>query len=436
MAAARERGLQVLPHGVSLSLGGADRPDRRRLDRLASVAERTGAPLVSEHIAFVRAGGRESGHLLPVPRTREALEILVENVALARDALPVPLALEHVAALVEWPGAEMDEAAFVGELLERTGALLLLDLSNLYANAHNHGYDALDALVPYPLGRIAYVQSAAGRSATASITTPTRTPSCPASCASSRSSSRPSTPRACCWSATTTLRLSRSSPPSWARSQTRCGGAVSAVPPADDARASLAARQAALLEALLRGSGYPQGFCAVNAGTAGRSLRRKRARAVARAWPALATALGDRLEARFDEFERTDDAPRTGDPLRDGLAFAGWLRRTGAQHGEDVRVEVLLARAALARGGLFVGVARLRRPHRGCSSSCGCHAVASSAAACVSATEARMDGWRALWVLRPSRFADERQRREPPGPPTRRSVRHARSNRAPLLHTP
>src|SRR5204862_4752470 len=82
VAAARERGLQVVPHGVSLSLGGAERPDRARLEHLAAVAERVGAPLVSEHIAFVRAGGRESGHLLPVPRTRAALEILAEDVAI------------------------------------------------------------------------------------------------------------------------------------------------------------------------------------------------------------------------------------------------------------------------------------------------------------------------------------------------------------------
>ena len=162
VAAARDRGLQVVPHGVSLSLGGAERPDAERLARLASVAERVDAPLVSEHIAFVRAGGRESGHLLPVPRTREALEILTENVTIAQDALPVPLALEHVAALVEWPGAEMDEATFVDELLRRTDAHLLLDLSNLYANAHNHGYDARDALVRYPLQRIAYVHVGGG----------------------------------------------------------------------------------------------------------------------------------------------------------------------------------------------------------------------------------------------------------------------------------
>jgi uncharacterized protein (UPF0276 family) len=162
LALARERGLQVIPHGIRLSLGGAERPDPARLDHLAAVAQGVGAPLVSEHIAFVRADGIEAGHVLPVARTHEALEILTENVLLAQERLPVPLALEHVAAMVEWPGAEMDEAAFVCELLDRTGALLLLDLSNLYANAHNHGYDAARALGRFPLQRIAYVHVGGG----------------------------------------------------------------------------------------------------------------------------------------------------------------------------------------------------------------------------------------------------------------------------------
>ncbi|MDX6718914.1 MAG: uncharacterized protein QOJ63_1168 [Solirubrobacteraceae bacterium] len=162
LLAARERGLEVIPHGIRLSLGGAERPAPERLDHLAAVAERLAAPLVSEHIAFVRADGVEAGHVLPVARTHEALKILTENVLLAQERLPVPLALEHVAAMVEWPGAEMDEATFVCELLERTGALLLLDLSNLYANAHNHGYDAAQALGRFPLRRIAYVHVGGG----------------------------------------------------------------------------------------------------------------------------------------------------------------------------------------------------------------------------------------------------------------------------------
>ena len=152
----------MVPHGVRLSLGSADEPDPARVGHLAGLAERLGAPLVSEHVAFVRGGGLEAGHLLPVPRTRAALGVLAANVRLAQAELGVPLALEHVAALLEWPAPELDEAAFLTELLDRTGALLLLDLANLYANARNHGGDPLAFLDALPLERIAYVHVAGG----------------------------------------------------------------------------------------------------------------------------------------------------------------------------------------------------------------------------------------------------------------------------------
>ena len=156
------RGIQVIPHGVGLSLGGADPPDGQRLKALARLAERLKAPLVSEHLAFVRAGGQESGHLLPLPRTRDALAVVVENVRLARAELPVPLALENVACLFEWPGGEMSEADFLAEVLERADVLLLLDVENLYANARNHGQDPLAFLERLPLHRLAYVHIAGG----------------------------------------------------------------------------------------------------------------------------------------------------------------------------------------------------------------------------------------------------------------------------------
>src|SRR2546429_2903303 len=156
------RGVPVIVHGLSLSLGGAERPDGQRLDHLARVAERLGARLVSEHLAFVRAEGMEAGHLLPVPRTREALEVIVDNVAWARRMLPFPVALENIAILVEWPGAEMDEASFLAELLERTDTGLLFDVSNMYANARNSGWDPVLALARLPLGRLAYVHVAGG----------------------------------------------------------------------------------------------------------------------------------------------------------------------------------------------------------------------------------------------------------------------------------
>jgi uncharacterized protein (UPF0276 family) len=162
LAKLRARRLPVIPHGVRLSLGGAEPPEPARVAHLAGLAQRLDAPLVSEHIAFVRAGGLEAGHLLPVPRTRDALEVLVANVRQAQQELGVPLALEHIAALLQWPDDDYDEAGFITEVLERTGAWLLLDVANLHAATRNFGTDPLALLERLPLERVAYVHVAGG----------------------------------------------------------------------------------------------------------------------------------------------------------------------------------------------------------------------------------------------------------------------------------
>lgn len=162
LADLRATGVPVVPHGIGLSLGGTDAVAPERVAHLAACATALDAPLVSEHIAFVRAGGLEAGHLLPLPRTYEAVDAVVANVRRARNGLPVPLALEPIAALFEWPDAQLTEAQFVTEILERTDALLLLDVANVYANARNSGRDPLVELRGFPLERIAYCHVAGG----------------------------------------------------------------------------------------------------------------------------------------------------------------------------------------------------------------------------------------------------------------------------------
>lgn len=157
-----DRGVTVVPHGVRLSLGSAEPVEAARLEHFAAVAKRLDAPLVSEHIAFVRSGGVEAGHLLPLPRSREAVAAVVANVKLVQSSLDVPIALEPIATIFDWPDDELDEAAFLIEILDRTGALLLLDVANVYANARNRGTDPLDLLDRLPLDRVAYVHVAGG----------------------------------------------------------------------------------------------------------------------------------------------------------------------------------------------------------------------------------------------------------------------------------
>jgi uncharacterized protein (UPF0276 family) len=162
LMALRDNGVPVVVHGLGLSLGGAARPSRRRLRHLAACADALHAPLVSEHLAFVRAGRFDSGHLLPVPRTRQALEVVCANIVEAQAQLPVPLALENIATLIEWPDTELPEADFFAEVVARTGVGLLVDVANLHANARNHGTEPVVLLDRLPLDHLAYVHVAGG----------------------------------------------------------------------------------------------------------------------------------------------------------------------------------------------------------------------------------------------------------------------------------
>ncbi|NUR27879.1 MAG: DUF692 family protein, partial [Catenulispora sp.] len=139
LAELRDRGVPVVAHGVKLGLGGAEPVPADRIEHFAQAVAATGAPVASEHIAFVRAGGLEAGHLLPLPRSREAVAAVVANARRVQEQIAVPLALEPIAALVEWPDDELTEAQFLTEILDATGALLLLDIANVYANALNRG---------------------------------------------------------------------------------------------------------------------------------------------------------------------------------------------------------------------------------------------------------------------------------------------------------
>ncbi len=161
----------VIPHGVTLGLAGADAPSPERLGRLAELAELFDSPVVSEHVAFVRASHTadplhpevlEAGHLLPPPRTRDSLDVLVDNVRLAQAELPVPLAVENIAALFTWPEDTLTEGDFLCELVERTGVRLVLDVANLFSSATARGSSAAADLRRFPLEAVEYVHIAGG----------------------------------------------------------------------------------------------------------------------------------------------------------------------------------------------------------------------------------------------------------------------------------
>jgi len=91
-------------------------------------------------------------------------------------------------------------------------------------------------------------------------------------------------------------------------------------------REALAAGQARLLAALLARGEAPPGFDAGRLAVAAEGLRRKRARAAARAWPALERRLEGRFEPLFFEYAGGNPLRSPG-PLADARRFEAWLRR-------------------------------------------------------------------------------------------------------------
>lgn len=155
----------VVPHGVKLSLGSVEGIDEGRARSLGKLARDVRAPFVSEHVAFVRAGGKEIGHLTELSMSRASVKAVARNVDALRRHLPdVPLLLENVARGFLWDASEheMSEGDFYHEVVRATGCELLLDVANLYANARNAGRDPFALLAEHPIAHVRLVHVAGG----------------------------------------------------------------------------------------------------------------------------------------------------------------------------------------------------------------------------------------------------------------------------------
>lgn len=153
----------VLLHGVSLGLASSEPVDERRLDRIARLVEWVRPEAWSEHLAFVRAGGIEIGHLAAPPRTTATADGALANLERAARTVGALPCVENIATLIDPPGSTMDEPGWVHAIVAASGAPMLMDLHNLYANALNFGRAPRELLHAMPLERVSMVHLSGGR---------------------------------------------------------------------------------------------------------------------------------------------------------------------------------------------------------------------------------------------------------------------------------
>jgi uncharacterized protein (UPF0276 family) len=154
--------IPLTAHGIGLSIGTDVPLDLAYLDKVAAIVERLRAPAYSEHLAFTRTPGRDLANLLPLPKTEAVAESIMAKVRTVQSRVPVPFLLENITYLFEWPDSDLSDAEFLNLICRETGAGLLLDVENLYLNAHNHGFDPYEFLDALPAGLVKEVHVAGG----------------------------------------------------------------------------------------------------------------------------------------------------------------------------------------------------------------------------------------------------------------------------------
>ena len=133
-------------HSVGLSLGSTHPVKQEHIQQIKELIDLLEPFQVSDHASWSASGNAHLNDLLPLPYTQESLNTLCRNIDQVQEAYGRTMPVENPSTYVAFGENEMEEPEFLNEMSKRTGCSLLLDLNNIYVQAHNHNFDAYDYL--------------------------------------------------------------------------------------------------------------------------------------------------------------------------------------------------------------------------------------------------------------------------------------------------
>jgi uncharacterized protein len=147
-------------HGVGLSIGAPQPLDRDHLAGLKSLVKRYEPQLFSEHLAWSTHDGVFLNDLLPLPYNRETLAHVCDHIDEVQDALGMRMLLENPSTYVAFETSTMREVDFLRQVVSQTGCGLLLDVSNVYVSAVNHGFEPMVYIDAFPVEHVGEIHLA------------------------------------------------------------------------------------------------------------------------------------------------------------------------------------------------------------------------------------------------------------------------------------
>ena len=125
-------------HCVGNSLGSASGLDLKHLKDLKRLIKIIDPFLISDHISWGKVGNMHLNDLLPLPYTKESLQIITDNINQMQDFLGRQILIENPSTYLAFSNNEVDEAEFINKTCSKTGCKLLLDVNNIYVSSTNN----------------------------------------------------------------------------------------------------------------------------------------------------------------------------------------------------------------------------------------------------------------------------------------------------------
>jgi uncharacterized protein len=150
----------VVLHGIGMGIGNACGVNRKYLKELQTLIKHIKPKWVSDHICFTGKSSHNSHDLLPLPYNKNTLNFLSDQVKLVQDYLGMAIVLENPSTYIEFNVSTFKEEDFIAELLLKTGALMLLDVNNVYVSSYNHSFDPYSYIDSLPADRIQQIHVA------------------------------------------------------------------------------------------------------------------------------------------------------------------------------------------------------------------------------------------------------------------------------------
>jgi len=149
----------VTCHGLSLSLGSPEELDWDFIKNLKEFLDENNVKIFSEHLSYTKSNNAHLYDLLPIPFREDAVHHVANRIKKVQESLQRKIAIEIVSYYTP-VAAEMKEVEFINAILEEADCELLLDVNNVYVNAFNHKYDAMEFIDQLPLEKVAYIHMA------------------------------------------------------------------------------------------------------------------------------------------------------------------------------------------------------------------------------------------------------------------------------------